>query len=154
MELAPGHSEATAGLVLLFSSAAALVGSPVKARTPPPTAGWTASRTGGGLRAFRPRRSDGPVGRVAAAELRPRPARTWRSAGRRRHAIAHGDTAITPDEGAYAFEALMRHDRAYTGYARSRERRGSLPSRNAAGSLNCSGPPTKANSDESKFRAS
>jgi polyketide synthase 5 len=25
--------------------------------------------------------------------------------------------AITPDEGAYAFEALLRHDRAYTGYA-------------------------------------
>ncbi len=27
------------------------------------------------------------------------------------------ETAITPDEGAYAFEALLRHDRAYTGYA-------------------------------------
>ncbi|MGB8391454.1 sulfolipid-1 biosynthesis phthioceranic/hydroxyphthioceranic acid synthase [Mycobacterium sp.] len=26
-------------------------------------------------------------------------------------------TMITPDEGAYAFEALLRHDRAYTGYA-------------------------------------
>jgi phthioceranic/hydroxyphthioceranic acid synthase len=26
-------------------------------------------------------------------------------------------TAITPDEGAYAFEALLRHNRAYTGYA-------------------------------------
>ena len=25
--------------------------------------------------------------------------------------------AITPDEGAYTFEALLRHDRAYTGYA-------------------------------------
>ena len=25
--------------------------------------------------------------------------------------------AIAPDEGAYAFEALLRHDRAYTGYA-------------------------------------
>jgi polyketide synthase 5 len=25
--------------------------------------------------------------------------------------------AITPDEGAYAFEALLRHDRGYTGYA-------------------------------------
>ena len=31
--------------------------------------------------------------------------------GRRRN------TLITPDEGAYAFEALLRHDRAYTGYA-------------------------------------
>jgi polyketide synthase 5 len=27
------------------------------------------------------------------------------------------ETTITPDEGAYAFEALLRHDRAYTGYA-------------------------------------
>lgn len=26
-------------------------------------------------------------------------------------------TAITPDEGAYAFEALLRHNRVYTGYA-------------------------------------
>jgi polyketide synthase 5 len=33
-------------------------------------------------------------------------------------AIAHWrDTAFTADEGAYAFEALMRHDRAYSGYA-------------------------------------
>jgi polyketide synthase 5 len=32
--------------------------------------------------------------------------------------LAEGaDTAIAPDEGAYAFEALLRHDRAYTGYA-------------------------------------
>jgi acyl transferase domain-containing protein/acyl carrier protein len=27
------------------------------------------------------------------------------------------ETGITPDEGAYAFEALLRHDRAYTAYA-------------------------------------
>jgi polyketide synthase 5 len=27
------------------------------------------------------------------------------------------DTAIAPDDGAYAFEALLRHDRAYAGYA-------------------------------------
>ncbi len=27
------------------------------------------------------------------------------------------ETMITPDEGAYAFEALLRHDRTYTGYA-------------------------------------
>jgi polyketide synthase 5 len=27
------------------------------------------------------------------------------------------ETTITPDEGAYAFEALLRYDRAYTGYA-------------------------------------
>jgi polyketide synthase 5 len=28
-----------------------------------------------------------------------------------------GGAAITPDEGAYAFETLLRHNRAYTGYA-------------------------------------
>jgi polyketide synthase 5 len=27
------------------------------------------------------------------------------------------DTAISPDEGGYAFEALLRHDRAHSGYA-------------------------------------
>ena len=27
------------------------------------------------------------------------------------------DAAITPNEGAYAFEALLRHDRTYSGYA-------------------------------------
>lgn len=33
-------------------------------------------------------------------------------------ALAEGaGIAIAPDEGAYAFEALLRHDRAYTGYA-------------------------------------
>ncbi len=33
-------------------------------------------------------------------------------------AVAHWrETAITADEGAYAFQALLRHDRAYTGYA-------------------------------------
>jgi polyketide synthase 5 len=30
---------------------------------------------------------------------------------------ASADVAIAPDEGAYAFEALLRHDRGYTGYA-------------------------------------
>ncbi|WP_304441405.1 sulfolipid-1 biosynthesis phthioceranic/hydroxyphthioceranic acid synthase [Mycobacterium sp. 852014-52450_SCH5900713] len=34
-------------------------------------------------------------------------------------AIAHWrDTAFTADEGAYAFQALLRHDRAYAGYAK------------------------------------
>jgi polyketide synthase 5 len=28
-----------------------------------------------------------------------------------------GEAAIAPDEGAYAFDMLLRHDRAYTGYA-------------------------------------
>ncbi|MBV8787297.1 MAG: type I polyketide synthase, partial [Mycobacterium sp.] len=39
--------------------------------------------------------------------------------GREGTAIAHWrDTAFTADEGAYAFEALLSHDRAYSGYAR------------------------------------
>ncbi len=32
-------------------------------------------------------------------------------------ALAEGDAAILPDEGAYAFEAMLRYDRVYTGYA-------------------------------------
>lgn len=31
--------------------------------------------------------------------------------------MAEGDNAIAPDEGAYAFEAILRHDRVYNGYA-------------------------------------
>ena len=31
-------------------------------------------------------------------------------------AEAGGTTMIAPDDGAYAFQALLRHDRAYTGY--------------------------------------
>ena len=67
-----------------------------------PTAGWTPSPTGAAPRAFRPPRSPGERGPRSAA----------------RQALAESaDTAITPDEGAYAFQALLRHDRAYTGYA-------------------------------------
>jgi NADPH:quinone reductase-like Zn-dependent oxidoreductase/NAD(P)-dependent dehydrogenase (short-subunit alcohol dehydrogenase family)/acyl carrier protein len=32
-------------------------------------------------------------------------------------ALAEGDAAILPDEGAYAFESVLRYDRVYTGYA-------------------------------------
>ena len=68
-------------------------------------------------------------------------------------AIAHWrDTAITPDEGAYAFEALLRHDRAYQGTRRSREHRGLPPSRNAASSPKCSKPRAKT-AGASKFLA-
>ena len=39
---------------------------------------------------------------------------------RPRRGFAEGSgAAITPEEGAYAFEALLRHNRAYSGYARS-----------------------------------
>jgi polyketide synthase 5 len=41
---------------------------------------------------------------------------TWVQTGR--DSLAHdSSSAIAPDEGAYAFEAVLRHDRAFTGYA-------------------------------------
>ena len=42
----------------------------------------------------------------------------WAQIGRATAVAESAGVAITPDEGAYAFEALLRHDRAYTGYAR------------------------------------
>ena len=41
----------------------------------------------------------------------------WAQIGRATALAEGADVAIAPDEGAYAFEALLRHDRAYTGYA-------------------------------------
>jgi polyketide synthase 5 len=41
----------------------------------------------------------------------------WAQIGRATAVAANAGVAIAPDEGAYAFEALLRHDRAYTGYA-------------------------------------
>jgi acyl carrier protein len=41
----------------------------------------------------------------------------WGEIGRATAVAEAAETAITPDEGAYAFQALLRHDRAYTGYA-------------------------------------
>jgi polyketide synthase 5 len=41
----------------------------------------------------------------------------WGEIGRGTALAEGAGVAITPDEGAYAFEALLRHDRAYTGYA-------------------------------------
>jgi polyketide synthase 5 len=41
----------------------------------------------------------------------------WTEVGRATALAEEADAAITPDEGAYAFEALLRHERAYTGYA-------------------------------------
>ncbi len=40
----------------------------------------------------------------------------WAEIGRATALAGSADTAITPDEGAYAFQALLRHDRAYSGY--------------------------------------
>ena len=41
----------------------------------------------------------------------------WGQIGRGAALAESAGIAIAPDEGAYAFEALLRHDRAYTGYA-------------------------------------
>jgi polyketide synthase 5 len=41
----------------------------------------------------------------------------WAEVGRATAVAASADVAIAPDEGAYAFEALLRHDRGYTAYA-------------------------------------
>ena len=41
----------------------------------------------------------------------------WAQIGRATALAEGAEVAIAPEEGAYAFEALLRHDRAYTGYA-------------------------------------
>ncbi|WP_155766500.1 KR domain-containing protein, partial [Mycobacterium colombiense] len=41
----------------------------------------------------------------------------WAQIGRGTALAENADVAIAPDEGAYAFEELLRHDRACTGYA-------------------------------------
>jgi polyketide synthase 5 len=41
----------------------------------------------------------------------------WAEVGRATALAEGADVAIAPDEGAYAFDALLRHDRGYTGYA-------------------------------------
>ena len=41
----------------------------------------------------------------------------WGEIGRGRALAEGADIAISPDEGAYAFESLLRHDRGYSGYA-------------------------------------
>ena len=118
--------EATAALPLdwfcLFSSAVGLVGSPGQGAY---------AAANGWLDAFaRWRRTQGlrataigwalwaEVGRAAEhrAEIGEDAAPGEGGEGT---AIAHWrDTAFTADEGAYAFQALLSHDRAYSGYAR------------------------------------
>jgi polyketide synthase 5 len=86
----------------VFSSAAALVGSPGQGA-------YAAANSW--LDAFTLwRRAQGlPATAIAWG--------AWAQIGRAT-ALAEGtDIAIDPDEGAYAFEALLRHDRAYIGYA-------------------------------------
>jgi polyketide synthase 5 len=85
-----------------FSSAAALVGSPGQGA-------YAAANSW--LDAFTLwRRAQGlPATAIAWG--------AWAQIGRATAVAEGAAVAITPDEGAYAFEALLRHDRAYTGYA-------------------------------------
>jgi NADPH:quinone reductase-like Zn-dependent oxidoreductase/NAD(P)-dependent dehydrogenase (short-subunit alcohol dehydrogenase family)/acyl carrier protein len=84
-----------------FSSAAALVGSPGQGA-------YAAANSW--LDAFMHwRRAQGlPASTIAWG--------AWAEIGRGT-ALAEGDAAILPDEGAYAFETMLRYDRVYTGYA-------------------------------------
>ena len=85
-----------------FSSAAALVGSPGQGA-------YAAANSW--LDAFTLwRRAQGlPATAIAWG--------AWAQIGRATALAEGAGVAIAPDEGAYAFEALLRHDRAYTGYA-------------------------------------
>jgi len=85
-----------------FSSAAALVGSPGQGA-------YAAANSW--LDAFTHwRRAQGlPATAIAWG--------AWAQIGRAVALAESSDVAIARDEGAYAFEALLRHDRAYTGYA-------------------------------------
>ncbi|MGB6764834.1 SDR family NAD(P)-dependent oxidoreductase, partial [Mycobacterium sp.] len=86
----------------VFSSAAALVGSPGQGA-------YAAANSW--LDAFTLwRRAQGlPATAIAWG--------AWAQIGRATALAEGADVAIAPDEGAYAFEALLRHDRAYTGDA-------------------------------------
>jgi acyl carrier protein len=85
-----------------FSSAAALLGSPGQGA-------YAAANSW--LDAFTQwRRSQGlPATSIAWG--------AWGEVGRATALAESSGAAIAPDDGAYAFEAMLRHDRAYSGYA-------------------------------------
>jgi polyketide synthase 5 len=86
----------------LFSSAAALVGSPGQGA-------YAAANSW--LDAFTAwRRAQGLPGTAIAWGA-------WGQIGRGTALAEGAGMAIAPDEGAYAFDMLLRHDRGYTGYA-------------------------------------
>jgi len=85
-----------------FSSAAALVGSPGQGAHAAANS-W--------LDAFTYRRRAQGLPAIAIAWG------AWAQIGRATALAEGAGVAIAPDEGAYAFEALLRHDRAYSGYA-------------------------------------
>ncbi|MGI9161829.1 MAG: sulfolipid-1 biosynthesis phthioceranic/hydroxyphthioceranic acid synthase [Mycobacterium sp.] len=85
-----------------FSSAAALMGSPGQGAYAAANS-WLDSFT-------QWRRAQGlPANAVAWA--------AWDQIGAGKHLAATDTAMISPEEGAQAFEALLRHDRAYSGYA-------------------------------------
>jgi polyketide synthase 5 len=85
-----------------FSSAAALVGSPGQGAYAAANS-WVDAFT-------RWRRAQGlPATAIAWG--------AWGQIGRATDLADGAGVAIAPEEGAYAFEALLRHDRAYSGYA-------------------------------------
>lgn len=86
-----------------FSSAAALVGSPGQGAYAAANS-WLDAFTGW-------RRAQGLPGNTIAWGA-------WGQVGRATALAEDTGAAISPDEGAYAFETLLRHDRGYTGYAR------------------------------------
>ena len=97
--------QATVGLQLdwfcSFSSAAALVGSPGQGAYAAANS-WVDAFTHW-------RRAQGlPATAIAWG--------AWSEIGRGQAMAEQTDSAIAPDEGAFAFEALLRYDRAYTGY--------------------------------------
>ena len=97
--------EATAAVDLdwfcLFSSAAALLGAPGQGAYAAANS-WIDAFTYW-------RRAQGlPATTVAWG--------AWSEIGRGERFAERNGTAITPEEGAYAFEQLLRHDRGYTGY--------------------------------------